>query len=545
MEIKELDALMFRKMFIAGARCLEFQKNYINDLNVFPVPDGDTGTNMSLTISSAAQTVADLTDPTIEEVAKAISSGSLRGARGNSGVILSQIFRGFYKGLKGQEVMTALTISAAMTKAVETAYKAVMKPKEGTILTVAKSLSDRAEEICHNDMQIGDFMDAILAAGDDTLSRTPDMLPVLKETGVVDAGGQGLMTILHGAVDAFYGKEPEENQETVAEPLYHFNYETEFLVLADAVLVSSDEAILRNSMEAAGEKVKLLIKGQEIKGHVVTNDPHVLIQKAASYGQLVTARVRNVNLPLYEGDIFTEADEKKESTQVQEDIKSIHEHKEVAFIAVAAGDGLSDIFTKCGVDIVIKGGQTMNPSTEDFLKAIEEVNADTVFIFPNNKNIVMAAKQAALLTNSCHVEVIPTKTIPQGITAMINYVPENSAEDNAKAMLEEISHVKTGQVTYAVRDTSIDGKTIHEGDIMGITDEGISAVGEDIKAVAMDMLKEMVDDESELISLYNGADFSQKDADELRAMVEEAYPDCDIELNYGGQAVYYCICSVE
>lgn len=547
MDMMTLDALMFRKMFVSGAKCLEIQKNYINELNVFPVPDGDTGTNMSLTITSAAETVANLTNPSVEEVAKAISSGSLRGARGNSGVILSQIFRGFYKGVKGQEILTAESISGAMNRSVETAYKAVMKPKEGTILTVAKALAERAAEICHTEMPIGDFMEAVVAAGDEALERTPELLPVLKEAGVVDAGGQGLLAILHGAVDAYYGRMPEEAVEEREEPLYHYRYETEFIVLTDKALASSEETELRKVMEGAGEKVKLLIRGEEMKGHVVTNDPNTLVQKAASYGQLVTARIRNVNLPLYEGEIFTQEDLDEGSKAVlpAEENKPVHDYKETAFIAVAAGDGLTEIFTKCGADIVIKGGQTMNPSTEDFLKAIEEVNAGTVYILPNNKNIVMAAKQAALLTNSCHVEVIPTKTIPQGITAVINYVPERSTEENVAAMNEEISRVKTGQVTYAVRDTTVDNRIIHQGDIMGITDEGISAVGQAVDAVTLEMLDGMVDEDSELISLYNGADFPSDKAEELRSMIEEKFPDCDVELNYGGQAVYYCIVSVE
>ncbi|MDO4478343.1 MAG: DAK2 domain-containing protein [Lachnospiraceae bacterium] len=539
MEVREIDALTFRKMFVTGARCLEIQKNYINDLNVFPVPDGDTGTNMSLTITTAAETVSNLENPSVEEVAKAISSGSLRGARGNSGVILSQLFRGFYKGLKDQTSLTAPIISAAMTKATETAYKAVMKPKEGTILTVAKALSDRAAELCYNEMPLGDFMEAILAAGDSTLARTPEMLPVLKEAGVVDAGGQGLMTILHGAVDAFYGREPEEVHVEMAEAV-SYPYKAEIVVITDAVMSDRERQVLSNLLDTVGDEVEIAVGGTCVRVSMVTDEPGIVIEKLMTVGELAASRVRNMTIP--EGAAAFAVDEAE--APVKEE-KAKEPAKPYAFIAVASGDGMAEIFANCGVEKVIKGGQTMNPSTEDFLNAIEEVNAEVVYILPNNKNIILAASQAADLSKDCRVAVIPTKTIPQGLTAVINYVPDRSVEENVAAMTEEIGRVKTGQVTYAVRDTSIDGKEIHVGDMMGINDDGIAAVGQDIKAVCLDMLKAMVDEDAELISIYNGEDLSSEDAEELQGMVEEAFPDCDVELNYGGQAVYYCIVSVE
>ncbi|MDD3340247.1 MAG: DAK2 domain-containing protein [Lachnospiraceae bacterium] len=544
-----IDAEMFRKMFLAGAKNLEVKKEWINELNVFPVPDGDTGTNMTLTIMAAASEVSMIPDPTIEKLAKAISGGSLRGARGNSGVILSQLFRGFTKSIREQEMLDAVTVAAAMGKAVETAYKAVMKPKEGTILTVAKGMADKAAEMAPECDDLQSFIEEIIHHGDYVLSQTPEMLPVLKEAGVVDSGGQGLMEVVRGAYDAFMGKEVDLTFEapssagkvkvtSAAESDIKFGYCTEFIILLEKEFNDRDEEAMKKYLTSIGDSLVVVADEDIVKIHVHTNDPGLAIQKALTYGQLSKMKIDNMREEHQEKLI-------KDAERVAEQQAANTPRKDVGFIAVSIGEGIGEIFKELGVDYLIEGGQTMNPSTEDMLQAIKAVHAEHVFIFPNNKNIILAANQAQLLTKDCQVVVIPTKTVPQGITAMINYVPEKSAEENEETMKEEIHHVKTGQVTYAVRDTHIDDKEIHEGDIMGIGDHGILAVGKDIIGVTKEMLTELVDEESELISVYYGEEFSQDEAEALGADLEKLYPDCDVEINYGGQPIYYCVVSVE
>ena len=550
-----LDALMLRKMFLTGAKNLEIKKNWINELNVFPVPDGDTGTNMTLTIMSAANEINKLKDPTIDELAKAISSGSLRGARGNSGVILSQLFRGFTKGIRDQKEIGADILALAMDKAVETAYKAVMKPKEGTILTVAKAMAQKADELAPEAKNLGMLFDEILKAGDETLARTPEMLPVLKEAGVVDSGGQGLMTILHGAVDAFNGVEielsfevpsSEKTAETVAAEKLLYAYCTEFIIHQEKPFSGNEEDSLKEYFLKIGEKAVIQAADDTIKCHLHTNDPGMAIQKGLEFGFLTNIKIENMNNP-FEEKLFTEgeisaAQNKKEACS---GIAPETPKKKMAFISVTIGEGLSEIFRQLGVDVLIEGGQTMNPSTEDMLDAIKKAHAENVFILPNNKNVILAANQAKALVEDTNIFVIPTKTVPQGITAVINFVPENTPEENAEAMTDGIQYVKTGEVTYAVRDTRVEGHEIHSGDIMGIGDDGILAVGTDVKRVTLDMLEKIVDEESELISIYNGESFSTDETSKLVEMVKGKFPGLDVEMNYGGQPVYYCILSVE
>lgn len=545
-----IDAKLLGKMFLAGAKNLEVKKEWINELNVFPVPDGDTGTNMTLTIMSAVREVNSLEEVTFKSLAKAISSGSLRGARGNSGVILSQLLRGFTKVIKEKEEVDAPALADAMEKAVETAYKAVMKPKEGTILTVAKGAADKARELCDDCEDLGTFLEDVIAYANQVLNETPEMLPVLKEAGVVDSGGQGLVVVLEGAFDAFQGKEIDLNFEVQdaktsvtkisreAEADIKFGYCTEFIIMLDKEFTEQDEAELKEYLLSLGDSLVVVADDEIVKVHVHTNDPGLAIQKALTYGALTRMKIDNMREE-HQERLFKDAEKlaKQQAEQAPQ--------KDVGFIAVSVGEGIADIFRELGVDYLIEGGQTMNPSTEDMLNAISRVNAKTIFIYPNNKNIILAANQAQALTKDKEIIVIPTKTVPQGITAVINYVPEKTAQENAETMLEEIKNVKTGQVTYAVRDTHIDDKEICQGDIMGIGDAGILAVGQDVVEVAEEMTDQMVDEDAELISIYYGEDFSEEDAGRLAGRLEEKYPDCDIEVNYGGQPIYYCIISVE
>ncbi len=550
MVTNKIDAGMLMKMFLAGAKTLDIKKEWINELNVFPVPDGDTGTNMTLTIMSAANEVRGLDDVKMENLAKAISSGSLRGARGNSGVILSQLLRGLTKGIRDYEELDTMIFAAAIQKAVETAYKAVMKPKEGTILTVAKGMADKAAEMAVDTDDFVEFFDAIIKHGDYVLSQTPEMLPVLKEAGVVDSGGQGLMEICRGAYDAFLGKEIDLTfdapvTKTVAPVTtgeaadIKFGYCTEFIILLEKEFTEKDEMDMKSYLESIGDSLVVVADDDVVKIHVHTNDPGMAIQKALTHGQLSRIKIDNMREE-HQEKLIKEAE--KLAAQQREEKQP---PKEVGFIAVSIGEGIGNIFKELGVDYIIEGGQTMNPSTDDMLQAIEKVNAKTVYILPNNKNIILAANQAQMMVEDCNVIVIPTKTVPQGITAVINYVSELSVEDNTKTMLEEIQNVKTGQVTYAVRDTHIDDHEIHEGDIMGIGDSGLLAVGSDISDVTMDMLSKMVDEDAELISVYYGQEFSEEQAEALGEAIEEAYPDCDVEINNGGQPIYYCVVSVE
>lgn len=558
MATNKIDAGLFAKMFLAGAKNLEVKKEWINELNVFPVPDGDTGTNMTLTIMSAVKEVNSLSEPNLYNLAKAISSGSLRGARGNSGVILSQLLRGFTKVIREHDEIDALVMAAAMEKAVETAYKAVMKPKEGTILTVAKGAAAKAAELAADCEDLGSFIDDVIAHAQFVLSQTPEMLPVLKEAGVVDSGGQGLVTVLEGARDAFFGKEidlsfetPETNTEFVrpskqTEQEIKFGYCTEFIIMLERPMPQEEEMAFKEFLMSIGDSIVLVADDEIVKVHVHTNDPGKAISKALTYGQLTRMKIDNMREEHQERLIKNA--EKLAKEQAQEDERRRMEQaekKEIGFLAVSIGEGIAGIFRELGVDYLIEGGQTMNPSTEDMLTAIGKVQARNIFIFPNNKNIILAANQAKAMTKDKNVFVIPTTTVPQGITAMISYVPEKSAEENAEEMSQAIRGVKTGQVTYAVRDTHIDDKEIHQGDIMGIGDDGILAVGQKVISVAKEVVDAMVDEDSELISIYYGEDMSQEDAEELGEMVGNAYPDCDVEVNFGGQPIYYCVISVE
>lgn len=548
-----IDAKLLSKMFLAGAKNLESKKEWINDLNVFPVPDGDTGTNMTLTIMSAAKEVSSMENVDMLSLCKAISSGSLRGARGNSGVILSQLFRGFTKTIREQDELGVPIIADAFEKAVETAYKAVMKPKEGTILTVAKGGAVRARELAEEGCEdLNYFFDEILKYAEEVLEQTPEMLPVLKQAGVVDSGGQGLLQVLKGAYDAFLGKEidlsiPEvthvqstrPNMEAQAEMDIKFGYCTEFIIMLPKTFNIKHEMDFKDYLESIGDSIVVVADDDVVKVHVHTNDPGLAIQKALKYGALSNLKIDNMRLE-HEEKLFKA--EEAANAKVKE---APMEHKETGFIAVSVGAGINEIFKGLGVDYIIEGGQTMNPSTEDMLNAIEKVNADTVFILPNNKNIILAANQAQKMVKDKKIIVVPTKTVPQGITAVINYVPDMDVDENAETMNAEITHVKTGQVTYAVRDTVIDDKEIKQGDYMGIGDAGILSVGGSVADVTYEMIKEMMEDSLELISLYYGDEVTQEDAEALKARVEKEFPACDIELQYGGQPIYYYIVSIE
>ena len=549
-------------MFLAGAKNLDAKKEWINELNVFPVPDGDTGTNMTLTIMSAAKEVAGLENITMETFAKAVSSGSLRGARGNSGVILSQLLRGFTKIIRGEKEIDTVVLASAFQKAVETAYKAVMKPKEGTILTVARGGADRAVALLEEnpDLDLDTMLKEVIRRSEEVLNQTPEMLPVLKEAGVVDSGGQGLLQVLKGAYDAFCGKEvdytieagsgakagAEKAAEAEAPAEIRYGYCTEFIILLEKEYTHETELSFKAYLESIGDSIVVVSDDGIVKVHVHTNDPGLAIQKALTYGSLTSMKIDNMREE-HKEKLFKESEKKEaEKKAAQEKAEQeVKERKPVGFISVSIGEGIAEIFRDLGVDYLIEGGQTMNPSTEDMLNAIEKVNADTIFIFPNNKNIILAANQARDLTEDKKIIVVPTKTVPQGITAVINYVPEKTPEENAQAMEEEISHVKTGQLTYAVRDTHIDEKVIHAGDIMGVGDHAILAVGKDIDPVAEETVALMMDDESELISIYYGEDMKEEEAEALHERIAKAYPDCDVELNYGGQPIYYYIISVE
>ena len=551
MNTNTVDAKILGRMFLAGAKNLEAKKEWINELNVFPVPDGDTGTNMTLTILSAASEVNALSDPDMKTLAKAISSGSLRGARGNSGVILSQLLRGFTKTIEQYQEIDAQAFAKAFEKGVETAYKAVMKPKEGTILTVAKGAAQKAAEIAEESENLEAFFTDVIAEAEAVLAKTPDMLPVLKEAGVVDSGGQGLVEVLKGAFDGYMGKEISmdfEKPQTVVtvkpvpaeESSIKFGYCTEFIIMLEKEFGEQAETDFKDYLMSIGDSLVVVADDEIVKVHVHTNDPGMAIQRALTYGQLSNMKIDNMRLEHHE-KVIKEAE--KLAAQQAEEAKK--EMKEVGFISVSVGDGMGEIFRKLGADYLIEGGQTMNPSTEDMLQAISHVHARTIFILPNNKNIVLAANQARDLTEDKNIVVIPTKTIPQGITALISYVPDKSVEENTEEMMEAMANVKTGQITYAVRDTKIDDKEIRQGNIMGIGDHGILAVGEGIEDTAAETVKAMADEESEIISIYYGSDVTEEDAQKLADRLEEAYPDLDVEINEGGQPIYYYVISVE
>lgn len=566
--------------FLAGAKRIEEKKDYINELNVFPVPDGDTGTNMTLTITAAAREVANIKEPTFSNVTKAMSTGSLRGARGNSGVILSQLIRGLCKELEGKEEVTIEDIAKAFNRAVATAYKAVMKPKEGTILTVAKGLADKASELSTTDKNLLDFASEVLEYGREVLNQTPEMLPVLKEAGVVDSGGEGLMTILEGAYDALTGKVAYDfsngfddgasdskpapdasglkltnsvgiDRKEIDTSHIRYGYCTEFIIMLEKEYNKEIEKEFKSYLESIGDSLVVVSDDEIVKVHVHTNHPGLAFERGLTYGSLTSMKVDNMREEHRE-KVIMEAEkmaalqaEEKENEQKEAVKEEPAQRKEYGFISVSMGEGMNDIFRDLGVDYLIEGGQTMNPSTEDMLNAIEQVNADTIYILPNNKNIILAANQAQSLTEDKEIIVVPSKTAPQGVAALVGFDASKSGEENLASMTEEMSGVKTGQVTYAVRDTNIDGKSINAGDIMGIDDQGIKAVSTDLAAATKDLLKEMVDEDSELISIYYGADVKEEDAQEFADYVEATYEDCDVEFNYGGQPIYYYILSVE
>ena len=557
MAINTIDAAMLKKCFLAGAANLEAKKEIINELNVFPVPDGDTGTNMTMTILSAAKEVSNIASPNFENLSKAISAGSLRGARGNSGVILSQLFRGFTKEIKSVTVIDAPILARAFQKATETAYKAVMKPKEGTILTVAKGLSDKMNELACENGDLEEILGQVLEHGRYVLSQTPEMLPVLKEAGVVDSGGQGLIEVLSGIYDCLLGKEIDltaalgttttakvEADTTQADIKY--GYCTEFIINIEKKFDNGDELNFKAYLESIGDSIVVVADDEIVKVHVHTNDPGLAIQKALTYGSLSKMKIDNMREE-HKEKLIKEAQKAEAEKKAAEEAakKPAEPKKKYGFISVSAGAGLSEIFEGLGVDVVIEGGQTMNPSTEDMLNAIDKVNAENVFILPNNSNIILAANQAQSIVTDKNVYVVPSKTIPQGITALINFDESADAEANFDNMSSEMKNVKTGQVTYAVRDTSMDGKEIKQNDIMGIGDKTILSVGKDIEETTIDMLSQLIDDDSELISVYYGEDVSSEQVDSLTAKIEETYPDLDLEVHSGGQPIYYYIVSVE
>ena len=556
-----IDALALKKAFIAGANNLDNKKDYINELNVFPVPDGDTGTNMTMTIMSAKREVESCKE-TMSDIAKAMSTGSLRGARGNSGVILSQLLRGFSKKIGDKTEIGVIEIADAFQKAVETAYKAVMKPKEGTILTVARGIATKARECAGTDITLEEFCETIIKHGDEVLASTPELLPVLKEAGVVDSGGQGLMEVLKGAVDCILGRvviadtkpsgagvsgvdNPKYSEDLSAD--IKFGYCTEFIINLEKPYGIKEEEDLKQFLESIGDSIVCVSDDEIVKIHVHTNHPGQAFEKGLTLGYLSNMKVDNMRLEHHE-KVIKQAEREEAARQEaarQAEKEKQQPKKQYGFIAVSMGDGLKEFFTELGVDYVIEGGQTMNPSTEDMLNAIEKVHAENIFVFPNNKNVVLAANQAAGLCEDKNIIVLATANAPQGISAMIAFDSTMTLEDNKNNMLEAVSNVKSGQVTYAVRDTSIDGKAIHEGDIMGIGDKGLVSVGNDISDVTFDLIKDAVDEDSELISIYYGADVKKEDAEAFAVRVEESFPDCDVQNYYGGQPIYYYIVSVE
>lgn len=565
MEITSINSKLLARMFLAGAKNLDSKKDWINELNVFPVPDGDTGTNMTMTIMSAAKEVSSLTNLTMAELAKAISSGSLRGARGNSGVILSQLFRGFCKVIKEYDEIDVTILCEACQKAVETAYKAVMKPKEGTILTVAKGAAEKALELSDETEDVVTFVEEVIKQAEYVLDQTPEMLPVLKQAGVVDSGGQGLVQVLKGAYDALIGKEIDytiEGAPTGAAPAkisaeteaeIKFGYCTEFIIVLNAPMSDNEEHAYKAFLESIGDSIVVVADDEIVKTHVHTNDPGLALQKALTFGSLSKIKIDNMREEHQEKLIKDSQklaaqqkaeEEAYEAAQADEKTNNMPA-KEMGFVSVSIGEGMNEVFRGLGVDYLIEGGQTMNPSTEDMLNAIEHVNAKTVFILPNNKNIIMAANQAVDIVEDKQIIVIPTKTIPQGITALVNYIPDHSAEENKEQMMAEIENVKTGQVTYAVRDTEIDGKTIKQNDFMGIGDKSILSVGTDLRATTLEMVDAMVDEDSAIVSIYFGSDSDEDSANELAAAIEEKYPDVEVEVNDGGQPIYYYVISVE
>lgn len=565
----QIDALQLKNAFLAGANNLNAKKEWINELNVFPVPDGDTGTNMTMTIMSAAREVAAISAPTLENVAKAMASGSLRGARGNSGVILSQLIRGFTKEIRehaDEAGIDNLIMARAFSRAVETAYKAVMKPKEGTILTVAKGMADRITELSVTDEDLITLLEKVVAYGDEVLAKTPEMLPVLKEAGVVDSGGQGLMTVVKGALASLKGEEvvldlgdqgaakaeaPVERKSRgeISTADIKFGYCTEFMVNGDHEFTDEEVDSLRAWLGGVGDSIVCFSDENIIKVHVHTNHPGNAFEKGLTMGYLSKMKVDNMRLEHHEvliEDASRIAEEKKEeAASAAAPEKPEEPAKEYGFISVSAGDGLTEIFRGIGVDYVIEGGQTMNPSTEDILNACDQVNAETIFVLPNNKNIILAANQAKDIIEDKTIIVVPTKTIPQGITAMISFSPDMNPEENLEAMKDASQCVRTGEITYAVRNTTIDGHAIEKDDIMALGDEGLLAVAKEKDQAVLEALKAMVNDESEIITIYYGQDIPEEEAEAVAARIRKAYPQVETELQYGGQPIYYYFLSVE
>ena len=564
MAISRLDAQLLKKAFLAGAARLESQKERINELNVFPVPDGDTGTNMTLTAMSAVKAVIMVEHPTIESIAKAMSSGSLRGARGNSGVILSQLLRGFCKEITAHaDNVNVSVLASAFVKASETAYKAVMKPKEGTILTVAKGGADKASELEGTTDDIAKFFGEVLSHMEKVLASTPELLPVLKEAGVVDSGGAGLIEVLKGAYDVILGKvvpladgnittaQVSSGKSGITDDIetadIKFGYCTEFIIMSEKEFTAKDEADFKHYLEGLGDCIVVVADDEIVKVHVHTNDPGLAIQKALTYGQLTSMKIDNMREEHHERVIENATQIANREKEAEKEAKKAANEpkKKDGFIAVSAGSGLSEIFKGLGVDFVLEGGQTMNPSTDDILNAIDKVNAENIFILPNNKNIILAANQAKELTEDKNIIVIPSKTVPQGISAVINYVNDGDVEENTEKMTDALQYTKSGEVTYAVRDTAIDGKSISQGNIMGIGDEGIISVCDSVDRAVLEMLDHLVDGDSSIISLYYGNDVSESAATALSEKVADIYKGLDVEVHFGGQPVYYYLLSVE
>lgn len=564
MAISRLDAQLLKKAFLAGAARLESQKERINELNVFPVPDGDTGTNMTLTAMSAVKAVIMVEHPTIESIAKAMSSGSLRGARGNSGVILSQLLRGFCKEITAHaDNVNVSVLASAFDKASETAYKAVMKPKEGTILTVAKGGADKALELEGTTDDIAKFFGEVLSHMEKVLASTPELLPVLKEAGVVDSGGAGLIEVLKGAYDVLLGKvvpladgnittaKVSSGKSGITDDIetadIKFGYCTEFIIMSEKEFTAKDEADFKHYLEGLGDCIVVVADDEIVKVHVHTNDPGLAIQKALTYGQLTSMKIDNMREEHHERVIENATQIANREKEAEKEAKKAANEpkKKDGFIAVSAGSGLSEIFKGLGVDFVLEGGQTMNPSTDDILNAIDKVNAENIFILPNNKNIILAANQAKELTEDKNIIVIPSKTVPQGISAVINYVNDGDVEENTEKMTDALQYTKSGEVTYAVRDTAIDGKSISQGNIMGIGDEGIISVCDSVDRAVLEMLDHLVDGDSSIISLYYGNDVSESAANALSEKVADIYKGLDVEVHFGGQPVYYYLLSVE
>ena len=555
LSIKEL-----KKAFLAGANQLNAKKDLINELNVFPVPDGDTGTNMTMTILSAAREVNSVEGDKLKDILKAMSGGALRGARGNSGVILSQLIRGFTKELAEGGDIDSLTLAKAFQRAVETAYKAVMKPKEGTILTVAKGMADKIMELSLTEEEILPLMEKVYAHGEEVLEHTPELLPVLKEAGVVDSGGAGLMAVMEGALRSLRGEKivldlelkesgavsalvgERKNRGEISTADIRFGYCTEFMVNGDHAFTDDEVDALRSYLNGIGDSIVCFSDEEMIKVHVHTNHPGEAFEKGLSMGYLSKMKVDNMRLEHHEL-LIEDASRIAAMEKLDEEQVKPTERKAFGFVAVCSGEGLENIFRDLGVDQVVSGGQSMNPSTEDLVKAVEKINAEHIYILPNNKNIILAAEQVSSILEEQPITVLRSTTIPQGISALIAFQEEASPEENTKNMTESLKAVSSGEITYAVRDTTIDGREIHSGDILFLGDNGLLSVGKDILSAVKEALPKM--GEGEILSLYYGEDVKAEDAEALVSEIQKDYPNLEIELQNGGQAVYYYLVSLE